>query len=174
MPLKTTTITLNVNGGEEKYLGTDNTTASFPGVNPLFTDQVVLSNGTGSASAQKVGLASFSLTGGASVTFDLTAFAGPYGNVNFSSIKECIVDNGSTTAADVLEAGDDGTVTNPWTSPFAGSSVRMKVHPGAPWRIASPIAGYVVDATHKSLMVKNTNSGTNVLSGNVLLIGEGT
>lgn len=170
MALKNTSATLTINGGEERSLGSGSTRASFPGTGPLYQHQVNLTDGTGANKAQKVGLAGFSLTSGASVTFDLTAFPGPYGNVNFSVIRDCVIDNQGTGPTDVLEVGN--AASNAWTSPFAGTNPRVKSHPGAPVRLPSPIAGFVVDATHKNLMVANT--GTNTVGGNVLLLGEGT
>jgi hypothetical protein len=172
MPLNNTTITLSANGGEYKELGSGSTRASFPGDSALYQHQITLQSGTGAAKAQKVGLASFSLTGGASVTFDLTAFPGPFGNVNFTSVKDFIGDLG--TSADVFEVGDDGTVANPWTAPFSGTGPRIRLMSGACIRLSSPNVGFAVDATHKTLMVKNTGSSTNAASGNVLLIGEGS
>lgn len=174
MALRPTTISLSIVGGETKALGANDTLARFPHIDPLLLHQVSLASGTGSGNAQKVGLASFSLSGGASVTLDLKAFPGPFGNVDFSSVKEFVVDNQSDRAADVLEVGDDGTVTNPWTSPFAGTNARVKAAPAAPLRIPAPLAGLTVDATHRYLLVKNTNGGTNLCTGNVHLIGEGT
>lgn len=178
MSLKTTTITTIINGGEDKTLGAASATASFPGVNPLYNGQITLANGTGSGNAQKIGIGGFSLTGGASVTFDLTAFPGPYGNVNFSLVKHFQIDNPSTDATNLLKAGDDGTVSNPWTGPFSGSSARVNVHPvgttGGPMVIPSPLVGFLVDGTHKALKIANSGAGTNAANGNVILIGEGT
>lgn len=171
MPLNNTTVTLSITGSEYKELGSGSTRATFPGDSALYQHQVTLQSGTGAARAQKVGLASFSLTGGASVTFDLTAFPGPFGNVNFSLIKDCVADLG--TSADVFEVGDDGTVTNAWAAPFGGTAARARLTSGASLRFSSPNVGFVVDATHKMLKVKNTGTGTNAASGNVLLLGEG-
>jgi hypothetical protein len=172
MSLRNTTISLTVNGGEDRALGSGSTTASFPGTGTLYQHQITLQSGTGVARAQKVGLASFGLTGGASVTLDLTAFAGPFGTVNFSLVKECVVDNGSTDATNVLEVGNAGS--NPWLSPFAGTTPRVLCHPGASIRLSSPRVGFAVSGTNKSLKITNTGAGTNVASGNVLIIGEGT
>jgi hypothetical protein len=172
MSLRNTTISLTVNGGEDRALGSGSTTASFPGTGTLYQHQITLQSGTGVARAQKVGLASYGLTGGASVTLDLTAFAGPFGTVNFSMVKECVVDNGSTDATNVIELGNAGS--NPWTSPFAGTNPRMKCHPGASVRLSSPRIGFAVSGTNKALLITNTGAGTNTATGNVLIIGEGT
>jgi hypothetical protein len=172
MSLKNTTIALSISGGEDRALGSGSTTASFPGTGTLYQHQITLQSGTGVAKAQKIGLAAYGLTGGASVTLDLTAFAGPFGNVNFSLVKECVVDNGSTDATNVIEVGNAGS--NPWTSPFAGTNPRVKCHPGAAVRLSSPRVGFVVSGTNKALLITNTGGSTNVASGNVLLIGEGT
>jgi hypothetical protein len=175
MSLKSTSITVTVNGGEEKPLGSGSVLASFPATNPLYNAQTALTDGTGTNKAQKVGLASFSLTGGASATFDLTAFPGPFGNVNFSLVKECIIDNKSTDVTNILEVGDEGTTTNPWTSMFSGTNARVKLHPGsAPLRFGSPLVGFAASGGNKTLKVKNIGAGTNAASGNVLMIGEGT
>lgn len=176
MSLKSTTITLKVEGGEEKALGTGSTKASFPGENPLYQQRFALSDGSGSNHAQKIGLASYSLSGGASVTFDLTAFPGPFGNVNFSLIRHWGGDQAGGQAADVLEIGDDGTVTNPWLSPFGGTNgSRIKLGPGGAFSITAPgMTGFAVAGGNKNLKIKNTNSGTNVVNGNLLAIGEGT
>jgi hypothetical protein len=172
MSLKKTTITLAIAGGEERTLGSGSTIASFPGGATLYNHQITLQSGTGNAHAQKVGLASFGLTGGASVTFDLTAFAGPFGNVNFSLVKECIIDNGSTDATNILDVGN--AASNAWTSPFAGTTPRVKCPPGASIRLSSPRVGFAVSGGNKSLMVTNVGAGTNVCNGNCLIIGEGT
>jgi hypothetical protein len=172
MSLKRTTITLAIAGGEERALGSGSTTANFPGNATLYSHQIALTDGTGSNRAQKVGLASFGLTGGASVTFDLTAFAGPFGNVNFSLVKECIVDNGSADATNVIAVGD--AASNPWTSPFTGTNPRVLCPPGASIRLSSPRVGFAVAGGNKSVKVTNTGAGTNVATGNVLVIGEGT
>jgi hypothetical protein len=172
MSLKNTTISLTISGGEERALGSGSTIASFPGSGTLYQHQITLQSGTGVAKAQKIGLAAYGLTGGASVTLDLTAFAGPFGTVNFSLVKECIVDNGSTDATNVIAVGD--AASNPWTSPFTGTNPRVKCDPGASIRLSSPRVGFAVSGTNKSLKITNTGAGTNVASGNVLVIGEGT
>src|SRR4051812_7416195 len=102
MALLSTSITLTINGGETKDLG--GTLAQFPDVNPLLNEQFTLASGTGSLSAQKVGLESFSLAGGASVTLDLQAFAGPFGVVAFSKVRQLVIvvdgDRGYDVASD--------------------------------------------------------------------------
>jgi hypothetical protein len=173
MPLRTITATLALSGGEDKNLGTGPVLAAFPDpAKSLYVNTESLSDGTGSNRAQKVGLASFSLTGGASVTFDLTAFPGPFANVNFSLVKECIVDNASTDATNVLEVGN--AASNPWLSPFRGTTPRVACDPGAAIRLNSPIVGFAVSGTNKSIKITNTGAGTNAANGNVLVIGEGT
>jgi hypothetical protein len=172
MALRNTTIALTVTGGEDRALGSGSTNASFPGAGTLYQHRIILQSGTGVARAQKIGLASFGLTGGASVTLDLTAFAGPFGNVNFSLVKECVFDNGSTDATNVLAVGD--AASNPWLSPFTGTNPRVLCHPGATIRLSSPRVGFAVSGANKSLKITNTGAGTNVASGNVLIIGEGT
>jgi hypothetical protein len=172
MALRNTTIALTVTGGEDRALGSGSTNASFPGAGNLYQHRTTLQSGTGVARAQKVGLASFGLTGGASVTLDLTAFPGPYGNVNFTSIKWGVIDNGSTDATNVLEVGN--AASNPWTSPFAGTTPRAICHPGGSVPFDSPVVGFAVSGTNKSLKITNTGAGTNVAAGNCLFIGEGT
>lgn len=168
MSLLPTTINIDIRTGETTAIAFATPTASI-----MLAPQFTFTNGTGANAAQKAVPLNISLTNGATVTIDLTTLTGLFAQVAQSKIKAIAVLSGGVYPADILEMGDAGAVSNPFTAIFSGTSPRIKIDPGEfMLKVTPSAAGWLVDGTHKNL--RFANLGTNTVTANLLFVGEGS
>lgn len=162
--LNSTYISGVIRGSETVAVGV--LTSKLPEDELIANDQITFTDGNGANKAEHVGSMSASLGSGASSTFDLTAFSGLGGNVNFAKIKGLRLKNNGTNAADIVEFGN--AASNAWTS-FIATKITLPPNSFLILGTAS-IAGLLVSGTNKNL--KALNLGTNTFTVEVGLIGE--
>ena len=125
-----------------------------------------LTDGSGSNKAQKVGFHVFTLST-TPTDVDLTAFAGSINdsNINFSSIKELIIQN--LDPAISITLGNATSVTNLWTNLMGGTNV---LGPQAPFIRVEHINGIPVTSNNKLLRL---TAASGAPQAKVYLVGEG-
>ena len=128
-------------------------------------------NGTGANQVQQMWSDERTLTTTTSETLDLSALAGgAFGTVNFSKIKEIIIQVTTATSGFRLLVG--GGSTNPFTAFVLDPSDKIYVGAGGQVHLSNPVDGYTVDGTHKILTLENPSGGS--LTYKITLIGVGS
>ena len=158
MPLQSSQINIALTSQENVVTG--GSTDTHQG--NLYSNLPPLTPGTGPNSAQKVANLSIALTT-SPVVLDLTALAGGIAGaaINFSLIKQVVLQNSGTTAASLTLGA------NPATNLFPGAA---SFGPGAMLARAEQQNGMVVDATHKTVTLAAAANTTIV---NLIVVGEG-
>lgn len=107
------------------------------------------SDGTGANQVQKIVTASLNLVGAAQ-TIDLQNITDAFGNtVVFTKVKSIFVRIPNATTGQVVTI--QGGAANPFTAFMADPSDKVTLKAGGAFVITSPVDGYTVDGTHKTL-----------------------
>lgn len=122
---------------------------------------ISLATGTGSLQGNAVASISGTVTAGTPVTLTLNALAsaGLADTLVLTAVKELLLqDTSSVVAAGNLQLGDStGTLTNAWTAPWVTADGVNKLNSRGALAIIAPDTGYVVDNTHKVLILKSSS-----------------
>jgi hypothetical protein len=168
MPLKNTTLTLQLTGGHT------NTAGAIPlayVLNGTFELPATMTDGTGSNKAQTSAKVSDSVANGAPDTVDLTAVSrSPLANAVFSKLKIGIIVNKETTTGKNIRLKPGAS--NGFASFVTDPSDEVKIPPSAFYIfVLNPVDGETVDGTHKNIQI-SSDSGTSAYE--LWLVGEGT
>jgi hypothetical protein len=135
------------------------------------TRTATYSNGTGANQAQHVWIDERSLLTTTDETLDLTSLAnGAFGTLTFSKIKELIIQVTTATPGYRLLVG--GAATNAVSGCLGDPSDIIRVDAGGQVHISSPVDGFAIDGTHKSLKIENPSGGT--VAYRIMLVGLGS
>jgi hypothetical protein len=127
-------------------------------------------NGTGAGKSQIVWHDQGEILTTASVTLDLKALAGGmFGTANFTKVRYFVVQAVTETAGYRLLVS--GGAANAFTAFWADASDVEYVPAGGVYAKSSPVDGFVVDATHKTLKIENPSGGT--VQYLIWIVGEG-
>lgn len=126
-------------------------------------------NGTGSGKVQ-VGIADQrQLTTGTDETLDLKAILSAFGSAALTKIKAVRIELVTATAGYTLKV--KAGASNGLSAWFSDASDELVIQAGGAWQLESPVDGYVVDATHKTVKITNPAGGT--ATYNILILAEG-
>jgi len=135
--------------------------------------QLAYTHGTGNGKAQLCYHVLRSLATTTNETLDLQALLATFGTYKFTKIRAIVVELDTLNSGYRLEIG--ASAANQW----AGASQALKdntdiirVPAGGRWLAESPVDGFTVDATHKTLKIDNPSGGT--VEYRLYILGEGT
>jgi len=137
---------------------------------------VTLTEGTGINQANRKFEDTRTLTATTAETIDIFDFGGvtdPHGRAyTLSKVRKLIIKNTSTTAANLLKVGGEGTAAA-WNSPFGGDDTSLLVvEPGGILVLEAPsAAGYAVADTSNHLL-KIENMGSTSTIYNIIVVGS--
>ena len=155
-----------INTGDDGIAVSDPASKSF---------ENAFTNGTGANKAQLTYHAQRTITTGSSIALDLRALTAStdgsvFGTYVFSKLKAIGIALVTATTGYVLNVtpGD----SNPFSALFGGTTETQKIGAGGFWAITSPVDGWTVDSSHRTIKIANPAGGTATLV--VFAVGEGT
>lgn len=128
-------------------------------------------DGSTANKAQQIWTDNRTLTTTTTETLDLTALAGgAFGTINFSKIKEILIQISTATAGYRLLVG--GGATNPFTAFLDSVTAKKYIGASGQWHDSNPVDGYTVDGANKILSIENPSGGS--ITYTITIIGVGT